>query len=50
MEQVVKLLPPDVNLRILEIGGGNGIATAELLRVLPPKQTKYTFTDVGGWF
>ena len=50
MEQVVKLLPPDVNLRILEIGGGTGIATTELLRVLPPKQTKYTFTDVGGWF
>ncbi|MBP5972970.1 SDR family oxidoreductase [Brasilonema sp. CT11] len=50
MEQVVKLLPPHVNLRILEIGGGNGIATTELLKVLPPKQTKYTFTDVGGWF
>ncbi|QDL10795.1 polyketide synthase [Brasilonema octagenarum UFV-E1] len=50
MEQVVKLLPPDVNLRILEIGGGQGIVTTELLTVLPPKQTKYTFTDVGGWF
>ncbi|NEU75699.1 SDR family oxidoreductase, partial [Hassallia byssoidea VB512170] len=48
LEQVVKSLPQDVNLRILEIGGGQGIATAELLPVLPPKQTNYTFTDVGG--
>lgn len=48
LEQVVKSLPEDVNLRILEIGGGQGIATTELLPVLPPKQTNYTFTDVGG--
>ena len=48
LEQVVKSLPQDVNLRILEIGGGQGIATTELLPVLPPKQTNYTFTDVGG--
>ncbi len=50
LEQVVKLLPPDVNLRILEIGGGTGIVTAQLLPVLPSQQTSYTFTDVGGWF
>jgi acyl transferase domain-containing protein len=50
LEQVVKLLPPDVNLRILEIGGGNGIATEVLLPILPSKQTNYTFTDVGGLF
>ncbi|MDF5717086.1 MAG: SDR family NAD(P)-dependent oxidoreductase [Rhizonema sp. NSF051] len=48
LEQVVKSLPQDVNLRILEIGGGQGIATTELLPVLPPKQTNYTFTDVSG--
>ncbi|MEH2238959.1 SDR family oxidoreductase [Nostoc sp.] len=48
LEQVVKSLPQNVNLRILEIGGGQGIATTELLPVLPPKQTNYTFTDVGG--
>ncbi|MDF5706501.1 MAG: beta-ketoacyl synthase N-terminal-like domain-containing protein [Nostoc sp. S4] len=48
LEQVVKLLPTDVNLRILEIGGGNGIATEVLLPILPSKQTNYTFTDVGG--
>ncbi|MEA5605194.1 beta-ketoacyl synthase N-terminal-like domain-containing protein [Nostoc sp. UHCC 0252] len=50
VEAVVKSLPPDVNLRILEIGGGIGIATAELLPILPPQQTNYTFTDVGGLF
>ncbi|MCW5312694.1 SDR family NAD(P)-dependent oxidoreductase [Nostoc sp. KVJ3] len=50
MEQVVKLLPPDVNLRILEIGGGGGIATTELLPILPSERTNYTFTDVGGLF
>lgn len=50
MEEVVKLLPPDVNLRILEIGGGGGIATTELLPILPSERTNYTFTDVGGLF
>ncbi|MEH2228581.1 MAG: SDR family oxidoreductase [Nostoc sp.] len=50
MEQLVKLLPPDVNLRILEIGGGGGIATTELLPILPSERTNYTFTDVGGLF
>ena len=48
LEQVVKSLPQNVNLRILEIGGGQGIATTELLPLLPPEQTNYTFTDVGG--
>ncbi|MEH2296107.1 SDR family oxidoreductase [Nostoc sp.] len=50
MEQVVNSLPLDVNLRILEIGGGGGIATTELLPVLPSERTNYTFTDVGGLF
>ncbi len=50
LEMVVKLLPPHINLRILEIGGGQGIATAELLPVLPLQQTSYIFTDVGGLF
>jgi acyl transferase domain-containing protein/acyl carrier protein len=50
LKQVVKALPSDVNLRILEIGGGQGLATAALLPVLPSKQTNYTFTDVGGLF
>ncbi|MBD2166655.1 SDR family oxidoreductase [Calothrix membranacea FACHB-236] len=48
LAQIVKLLPPNVNLRILEIGGGQGIATTALLPILPREQTTYTFTDVGG--
>jgi len=50
LEQLVRTLPADVNLKILEIGGGQGIATGDLLAVLPPERTKYFFTDVGGWF
>ncbi|WP_375509767.1 SDR family NAD(P)-dependent oxidoreductase [uncultured Nostoc sp.] len=49
LEVVIKSLPSEVNLRILEIGGGTGITTAELLPILPSKQTNYTFTDVGSF-
>ncbi|MBD2435871.1 type I polyketide synthase [Nostoc sp. FACHB-110] len=45
---IVKLLPPNVNLRILEIGGGQGIATTDILPILPRERASYTFTDVGG--
>ncbi|GBE93211.1 beta-ketoacyl synthase [Nostoc cycadae WK-1] len=48
LQQIIKLLPPNINLKILEIGGGQGIATAALLPVLPRERTTYTFTDVGG--
>ncbi|MBU7586542.1 MAG: acyltransferase domain-containing protein [Nostoc sp. TH1S01] len=50
LEQALNVLPSDVNLRILEIGGGTGTGTAELLPMLPPQRTKYTFTDVGSFF
>lgn len=50
VEQLVRSQPTDVNLRFLEIGGGTGIATAQLLPLLPSQRTKYTFTDVGGFF
>ncbi|BAY65328.1 beta-ketoacyl synthase [Calothrix brevissima NIES-22] len=50
LEQLLKVLPADINLRILEIGGGTGTGTAELLPMLPQERTKYTFTDVGGFF
>ena len=46
LEQIVSLLPSNVNLRILEIGGGKGIATEGLLSVLSAQQTQYTFTDI----
>ncbi|NEP58315.1 MAG: SDR family NAD(P)-dependent oxidoreductase, partial [Symploca sp. SIO2G7] len=47
LKQLVDSLPPLANLRILEIGGGQGLTTRELLPVLPAKQTSYTFTDIG---
>ncbi|MDF5732626.1 MAG: acyltransferase domain-containing protein, partial [Rhizonema sp. PD38] len=50
IQQVVRSLPQDVNLRILEVGAGQGKATAELLPLLPSAQTNYTFTDVGVLF
>lgn len=50
LQQVVKSLPPSVHLRVLEIGGGTGMSTQALLPVLPSKQTKYTFTDIGSGF
>ncbi|MEH1791679.1 beta-ketoacyl synthase N-terminal-like domain-containing protein [Nostoc sp.] len=50
LEQVLKSLPPQVNLRILELGAGTGTGTAELLPILPSEKTNYTFTDVGGFF
>ncbi len=50
IKQIVKSLSPEVKLRVLEIGAGTGTATAELLPILPPEQTNYTFTDVGGFF
>lgn len=46
-KQVVDSLPPQTHLRVLEIGGGQGLATRELLPILPSEQTSYTFTDVG---
>ncbi|MEH2216148.1 MAG: beta-ketoacyl synthase N-terminal-like domain-containing protein [Nostoc sp.] len=50
LEQVLKSLPPQVNLRILELGAGTGTGTRELLPILPSEKTNYTFTDVGGFF
>ncbi|MDZ7967790.1 MAG: beta-ketoacyl synthase N-terminal-like domain-containing protein [Nostoc sp. DedSLP03] len=50
LEQLVKLLPSSVQLRVLEIGAGTGVSTQALLPVLPPQQTSYTFTDIGSGF
>ncbi|WP_138505856.1 type I polyketide synthase [Nostoc sp. PA-18-2419] len=50
LQKLTTILPTDANLRILEIGGGTGIATVELLPVLSSPHTNYTFTDVGGFF
>ncbi|MHC5726106.1 MAG: class I SAM-dependent methyltransferase, partial [Nostoc sp.] len=50
LEQVVKSLPSSIYLRVIEIGGGTGVSTQALLPVLQPKQTNYTFTDIGSGF
>ena len=50
VEGLVKALPATKTLRVLEVGGGTGIATAELLPLLPPERTDYTFTDVAPLF
>lgn len=50
LQQVVNSLPPQRQLRILEVGAGSGITTSALLPILSPSQTSYTFTDVGSAF
>jgi len=50
VEQVVRALPANASLRILELGAGTGTATAAVLPLLPAHQTRYTFTDVGSLF
>jgi NADPH:quinone reductase-like Zn-dependent oxidoreductase/NADP-dependent 3-hydroxy acid dehydrogenase YdfG/SAM-dependent methyltransferase/acyl carrier protein len=42
--------PADRELRVLEVGGGTGGATRELLEILPPERTQYVFTDVSAGF
>jgi acyl transferase domain-containing protein/thioesterase domain-containing protein/ubiquinone/menaquinone biosynthesis C-methylase UbiE len=50
IKQMVKYLPSDTHLRILEIGAGTGGTTGYLLPELPPQRTQYVFTDVGSFF
>jgi acyl transferase domain-containing protein/acyl carrier protein len=43
-------LPRDRAVRILEIGGGTGATTRELLPLLPPERAEYFFTDISPSF
>jgi acyl transferase domain-containing protein/predicted O-methyltransferase YrrM/acyl carrier protein len=47
---LVEGLPRSDGLRVLEVGGGTGIATAELLAALPADRTDYVFTDASEAF
>jgi acyl transferase domain-containing protein/SAM-dependent methyltransferase len=42
--------PSDRPLRILEVGGGTGSITADLLPWLPARCTRYVFTDISARF
>ena len=50
VQKIVRSLPLDSRLRILEIGAGTGSTTASLLPILPLDRTTYTFTDVSSIF
>lgn len=50
LEQIVTQLSDNPQLRILEVGGGQGLATTDLLPILPSERSQYVFTDVGQWF
>jgi SAM-dependent methyltransferase len=43
---LVRSLPPNRSLRILELGAGTGGTTAFLLPLLSPERTEYVFSDV----
>ncbi|ARQ72621.1 type I polyketide synthase [Streptomyces marincola] len=50
LRAAVERWPADQPLRVLEVGGGTGGMTAELIGVLPPERTRYVFTDVSAAF
>ncbi|MCK1326628.1 SDR family NAD(P)-dependent oxidoreductase [Bradyrhizobium sp. 156] len=47
---LVRTLPLGTRLRILEIGGGTGIATSAILPTLPKDLALYTFSDLSPFF
>lgn len=50
VQRIVRELPADRALRVLEIGAGTGGTTAALLPHFPPERTRYTFTDLSDAF
>ncbi len=47
---VVRSLPGDAHLRLLEVGAGTGGTTAAILPILPKARTEYYFTDMSEFF
>ncbi|GAA4003461.1 type I polyketide synthase [Allokutzneria multivorans] len=50
LERFVAATDPRRQLRVLEVGGGTGGLTVNVLGVLPPERTEYVFTDVSPAF
>ncbi|NET03380.1 MAG: acyltransferase domain-containing protein [Symploca sp. SIO2B6] len=50
LESIIKVLPSNKPLRILEIGAGTGGTTASLLPILPKNRTKYIYSDLSDLF
>lgn len=50
VKEVVRDLPSNAGLQVIEVGGGTGGTTAGLLSLLPENQSRYTFTDIGSLF
>ena len=45
LDNLLRQLPKDVSLKVLEIGGGSGYATREILPKLANTECQYSFTD-----
>ena len=48
--ELIKNLPADQTLRVLEIGAGTGGMTQAILPILPADRTEYVFTDLSHMF
>ncbi|HTQ80156.1 MAG TPA: methyltransferase, partial [Thermoanaerobaculia bacterium] len=48
--ELTRRWPAGRPLRVLEIGAGTGGTTTFLLPLLPAERTRYTFTDISGFF
>ncbi len=47
---ILRYLPVDRKIRILEIGAGTGGSTSHILPHLPPARAEYVFTDISNLF
>jgi acyl transferase domain-containing protein/NADPH:quinone reductase-like Zn-dependent oxidoreductase/surfactin synthase thioesterase subunit/NAD(P)-dependent dehydrogenase (short-subunit alcohol dehydrogenase family)/phospholipid N-methyltransferase/aryl carrier-like protein len=50
ISELIKNIPEDQTIRILEIGAGTGGMTQAILPMLPPDRTEYVFTDLSHMF
>jgi SAM-dependent methyltransferase len=46
----VRVQPPELRVRVLEVGAGTGGTTAAILPTLPEHRTEYVYTDVSTFF